>query len=118
MTIHSITFTVFAIAMIFPGSSAPIIAARLARNRRKIFEAFRTSSATSPTNAKTLSEIGIKSSNLFRTQVRRKVIVQVENEKFYLDEAREREMDRLRHRIVASVISAMLIFLLIMLLYR
>ena len=104
--------------MIFPGSSAPIIGARLARNRHKIFEAFRISSTTSPTNAKTLSEIGIKNSHLFRTQVRRKVIVQVENEKFYLDEAREREMDRLRHRIAAGVIITLLIFLLVMVLNR
>ena len=95
-----------------------MVGAIIARNRRKIFEAFRTSSATSPTNARTLSEIGVKNSILFRTQVRRKVIIQVETDKYYLDETREKEMDRLRHRIVASVISAMLIFLLIMLLYR
>ena len=101
-----------------PASSAPIIAAIIARKRRKIFEAFRTASATSPTNAKSLSDIGIKNSNLFRTQVRRKVIVQVQNDKYYLDKVRVKEMDRLRHRIAASVIIALLVFLLIMILYK
>ena len=95
-----------------------MVAAIIARKRHKIFEAFRASLATSPANGKTLAEIGVTNSNIFRIQVRRKVIVQQQDERYYLDEARLKEIDRLRHRLASIVIVAFLIFLLIVLLNR
>ena len=101
-----------------PVSNAPIIAAIIAKKRRKIFEAFRASSATSPTNGKTLADLGVKNSNLFRIQVRRKVIVQLQDDKYYLDEARLKELDQLRHRLAFISITAVIIIALILLLNR
>ena len=101
-----------------PGSIAPIVGAAIARRRRKIFEAFRTLSATSPNSAKTLFELGITTSRLFRTQLRRKIIVRLVEDKYYLDESREKDVERLRHRIAFGMIAAMLFFLFIALLMR
>jgi len=104
--------------MMLAGSTGPIVGAAIARRRRKIFVAFRTLSATSPDSARTLFELGITTSRLFRTQLRRKVIVQLEGDKYYLDEYREKDAERLRHRIAFGMIAALLAFLFIALLLR
>jgi hypothetical protein len=99
-------------------SSAPMIADVMAKKWRSFFEAFRTSSATSPNSAKTLSEIGIKDSNLLQIQFRRKVIVSIHNDKYYLDEGRLKQVNRLRNRLALIPFVVIVIFLLVLLLYR
>jgi len=95
-------------------SNAPIAAVVVARQRRKIYEAFRTSSATSPNNAKTLVELDLHDSLLFRIQVRRKAIVQSAANKYYLDEARLLEVDRQRR---TTALIAVLVFIVMFVIY-
>ncbi|MGD0590756.1 MAG: hypothetical protein ABSA44_08160 [Bacteroidota bacterium] len=101
-----------------PDSSASMIATVNAKKWREFFAAFRTSSATSPGNAKTLSEIGILDSNRLRIQVRRKVVVQIQDDKYYLDEGRLNQVNQLRNRLAIIPIAAIIIFLLVLLFYR
>ena len=95
-----------------------MIADVMAKKWLKFFEAFRSSSAISPTSGKTLSEIGITDSNLLRIQVRRKVLVQLDNDKYYLDEVRLGQVNRLRNRLAVIPLVAIVIFLLALLFYR
>jgi len=80
-----------------PTPAPAIVAAIVARKRRKIFEAFRRASAVSPGSGKKLNELGITDSNQFRIQLKREVIVQLPGDKYYLDEKRSKEIDRLQY---------------------
>jgi len=89
----------------------------MAKKWQNFFEAFRASSTTSPSSAKTLSEIGITDSNLLRILVRRKVIVQTQGDKYYLDEVRLKQTNQLRNRMALIPIVLILISLLVLLIY-
>jgi hypothetical protein len=97
-------FTMFAIIIVILGN----------RKRRKIFNAFRTSSATSPECAKSLSELGIHTSMLFASQVWQKVIVSTQEGLYYLDEARFEKVMRVRRRMVFVLGVCMCIFAFIL----
>ncbi len=100
------------------GPSAPMVADVMAKKWRNFFEAFRASSATSPTASKTLSELRITDSNLLHIQVRRKVIVQMPDNKYYLDEVRLKQISRLRNRLAIIPLVVIVIVLLVLLFYR
>ena len=99
-------------------STAPIAAVIIARKRREIIEAFRASSATSPERAKTLSELGLKESNVFRIQVWQKAIVQSGYNRYYLDEVRMIEVDHQRRRKILFSLLASIVVLIIYFLTR
>jgi hypothetical protein len=84
------------------------------RKRRRIFDAFRMSSATSTERAKNLSELDISKSILFANQVRQKVIVSSQDNKYYLDEDRLEKVIRLRRRIAFVLGVGLLIFAFIL----
>jgi len=81
-----------------PVSNAPIIAAIIAKKRRKILK--RSAHRRQlPRLTEKLLLISGKELQSLRIQVRRKVIVQLQDDKYYLDEARSKEIDQLRHRL-------------------
>ena len=82
------------------------------------FEAFRASSTISPSSAKLLSEIGITDSNLLRILLRRKVIVHIEGDKYYLDEDRLNQTNQLRNRLALIPLVVFAISLLALLIYH
>ena len=75
-------------------------AAIINKKRREMFHAFRVSGAISQATGKALDEIGVKTSKIFKLQVRRRVIVQVSGNRYYLDESRLKEVDRFRRNAV------------------
>ena len=85
-------------------SFAPAFAAIIGKKRRKIIEAFRLAAATTPNNAKTLAELGLSDSNLFKMQIIRKAIVPNQEDRYYLDERRMIEIQRQRRIIIVCVI--------------
>jgi len=84
------------------------------RNRRKIFDAFRISSATSLERAKSLSELGIRRSVLFTIQVSQKVIVSSQDNTYYLDEDRLEKVIRVRRKIAFVLCAGACIFAFIL----
>lgn len=81
------------------GTFATAIASR---NRRRIIRAFRRLEATSPETADTLEKAGVNRGFLLKMLVARGVLIEVENNCFYLDEERERYTAR-RRRIWISL---------------
>jgi hypothetical protein len=98
--------------MILAPYSSILATAVISKKRRKIFEAFRAASATTPANKKAVSELGIRSSNLFKLQVHSGVIVRSDDDRYYLDEERLKEVDRFRHRTAIITLIAVLIVVL------
>ena len=99
-----------------PNTSASTIADVMAKKWLNFFEAFRASSTTSPSSAKSLSDIGITDSNLLRILLRRKVIVHIEGDKYYLDEDRLKQTNQLRNRLalIPLVLIAISLFALLL----
>jgi hypothetical protein len=90
------------------GGSGSITAAIVAKKRRRVIRAFVKAGATSPETAKTLAELGVHSSPILRVQKQRGVIVPVNEERYYLDEARELEVARKRRVIVLIAVAVIL----------
>ena len=59
---------------------------------KKYIRAFKTAKATTPGNAINIREHGIKKSLIFNKLVREHIIIKTDNDLFYLDEKREREV--------------------------
>jgi hypothetical protein len=70
------------------GSIAATVASR---NRRRIIKAFRKAAAVSPETARTLEDIGVTKSPLLKMMKARGVLVEVDENRFYLDEQREQK---------------------------
>ena len=84
----------------------------IAIKRRRIIRAFREAGATSPGSAKTLDEIGLHHSLLVHVQKLRRVLIEVEAGRFYLDESRYRSVQRMRFLAIAAwlvVIAALIL---------
>jgi len=83
---------------------------------RKIINGFRAANATSPVTAIVPSEHGIRRSIIFNRLVRDGVLVPVNEERFYLDEEREVEVQKRRRKtalfLVALIIIGILVFAL------
>lgn len=85
------------------------MAAIVAKKRRRVIRAFAQAGATSPETAKTLEELGVHDSLILQVQKMRGVIVPVDGERFYLDEARELEVARKRRAIVLIAVAVILV---------
>ena len=85
------------------------MAAIVAKKRRRVIRAFAQAGATSPETAKTLDELGVHSSLILQVQKMRGVIVPVDGDRYYLNEARELEVARKRRVIVLIVIAVILV---------
>jgi hypothetical protein len=101
-----------------PNASASMMADVTAKKWLNFFEAFRASSTTSPSNAKSLSDIGITDSNLLHILLRQKVIVHIDGDKYYLDEERLKQTNQLRNRLALIPLVLIAISLLTLLSYH
>ena len=86
-------------------------AAIISKKRRHIINAFRKAGATSAENAKPIKELGLSQSLLLHIQKLRGVLVEVPPNRYYLDEIRERKVERFR-RIFLTVFVVIVIILI------
>ncbi len=94
-------------------SSGALVAGIVAMKRRRIVRAFRNHGATSPETAMPLSEVGLSNKPLVRAMKRRRVIVDAGGDRFYLDNAREREVARTRRAFLVAVLVVVVVALLV-----
>ena len=96
-------------------SAAAVILIRM----RKIINRFREENATSPVTAIIPSEHGIRPSLIFNRLVQQRVLVPVNEERYYLDEEREAVVHK-RRRTIAFIILILVVigFLISMLTQR
>lgn len=93
-------------------STAVVVAA----STNRIIRTFRRAGATSPQTAKTLEELGCRRSLPFRKLERRGVLVEVPDERYYLDEDAAEEFATYRRMIflvslaVAMVVIGILLY--------
>ncbi|MEI2719993.1 MAG: hypothetical protein V9E87_07600 [Gemmatimonadales bacterium] len=87
-----------------PSGLGPIGPAIIARKRRHLIAAFRGQGATSPASARTLDELGLGHGMLVRIQEHRHVLVDAGEGRFYLDEAREAAVSRIRRLMLGAVV--------------
>ncbi|MCX6641167.1 MAG: hypothetical protein NTW14_11950 [bacterium] len=78
-------------------------AAIIAKKRKHIIAVFRQAHATSPETAQSLEQLGLPDHLLVKIQKLRGVLVHVEGDRYYLDEAREAEVARWRRKIALTV---------------
>ncbi len=99
--------------MIIPIVSPAPAAAIAAKKRRHIIKTFTTAGALSAETARTLEELGLADSPLLNVQKHRGVVVKVDGDRYYLDEAREKEISGFRRKLLLTIGAVALIFLLI-----
>lgn len=84
--------------------------------RKKLIRRFKNAGATSIDTAINATDHGIRHSMIFQKLVRDGVIVNTNNNQFYLDEAAETELRKLRLRIIFMMLSVVAILFVIYLL--
>jgi hypothetical protein len=79
-------------------------AAVVAMQRRRILNKFREANATSPATAIIPSEQRVRQSMIFYKLVRDRVLVAINEERYYLDEEREAEVAKRRRTIALALL--------------
>ena len=92
--------------------SAPVIAAVIRRKEREVVDDFRRASATSPTTAKSLADIGLGDSWPVRRLQKRAVIRQPEPGIMYLDEEVWAAVRQTRRRVTFVFLAVVLIIVI------
>jgi hypothetical protein len=92
---------------IFP--MTPLI---IALKIRKIIKKFKDSQTTTPQTAKSLDEINIKRRFIFNRLLKNKVIIEVNFDRYYLNEANIKDYNKRRRRKVIIAISLLLLIFL------
>ena len=82
----------------------PFPAIIISKKRRRILNAFREAGVTSPENARAIEEVGLSKSILLEIQKLRGVLVEVDNNRYYLDEMREKQVMRFRRTLIVVLI--------------
>ncbi len=88
--------------MIPPNATGAIVAAQF----RKIVRSFQTREAYSSATARTVEELGIRHSLIFRRLVRKGVIIESGSEKYYLDKDRLEQYTKIRRKVVLLILLA------------
>jgi len=83
------------------------------KQRRKIIKAFKKAGAVSVDSAKSLQDIGLANSVMINIQKRNGVIIETRPDTYYLNEAREKELNRFRLYIIAGILIIAAFFLVI-----
>lgn len=83
------------------GSLAAVL---VSKKRRHIIDSFSRARATSPASACSLSDLGLERGWLFEVQRLRGVLVAVDEERFYLDEVREKAVSQFRRALAGTVV--------------
>ena len=81
-----------------------VAAAAVAAKRKRIYNVFRQGNAVTASGAKTLREIGLAESPMFHMLVRRKEIVKVDADRYYLDEEAVASARKRRIMIIVGLI--------------
>ena len=81
--------------------------------KKKYIHAFRNANALSSERATGLTELGISKGPIFNKLLRERIIRETNNERFYLDEATEKEVTARRRKAVSIVVFVMLLTLAI-----
>ena len=89
-------------------------AAVISKKRREIIRKFREAGATSPASPKTIEEVGLSKNPILKIQKLQGVIVEAEPGRYYLNEARESEMRRIRCSIIVVVLALTALFVWLM----
>lgn len=87
---------------------AVIVALRL-----KYIRTFRKAGAVTPGRSIRLSEHGLRKSMIFERLLSQGIIVQLDNERYYLDEIREQELKRRKTPVLMIVLIVLFILLMI-----
>jgi len=87
-----------------------MVAAIIAK-KKKYIRAFRNANALSIQQAIGANELGIKKGPIFNKLLREGVIREADNERFYLDEATEREVTTRRRKTVSIILFVILLAL-------
>lgn len=95
-------------------SSGAVEAGLIARKRRRIIRAFREHGATSPETARSLAEVGLSEELLLHVMKLRHLIVDAGGDRFYLDTARERAIERSRRVVVAVVMLIVVVVFIVL----
>ncbi len=95
--------------MVPPNASGAIMASQ----SRKIVRSFQTREAYSSATARTIEELGIRHSLIFRRLVRKGVIVESGSGKYYLDKDRLEQYTQIRRKIGFFILLAIVLALLI-----
>ena len=82
----------------------PFPAIIISKKRRHILNAFRKAGATSPENARSIVDIGLSKSILMQIQKLEGVLIEVDNNRYYLDEIRESQVVRFRRTLIGLLI--------------
>lgn len=80
-----------------------MMAAVIARKRKRIVQAFVTARATSPETAQTLEQLGLPGGFLMHVQKLKGVLVEVDAGRYCLDMAREEQVTRIRRRLGLTI---------------
>ena len=91
------------------GSAVPAI---IAIRMRRYKNAFRAAGATSPATAIRLVETGLRENFVFHKLVREGILVAVGNGRFYLDEARDEALMRIKRNILIVLLFIILVLLI------
>jgi hypothetical protein len=95
--------------MVSPNATGAIVAAKF----RKIVRSFQTREAYSSSTARTIEELGVRHSLIFRRLVRKGVIVESGSGKYYLDKDRLEQYTQIRRKIVFFILLAIALAVLI-----
>jgi hypothetical protein len=101
---------------LLPQVASSVPAAIIAKKRKAIIKAFREAGATHREAAKTLSEAGLPPSLLAEVMKLRRVLVEVDDGRFYLDTQREEETANTRS--VAVAVAAVVLIIILLVLWR
>lgn len=82
----------------------PVTAVIISKKRRRIIRAFRKAKALSAESAMSLDEIGLSKNIILEIQKFGGVLVEVAQNRFYLDEKQEQEISRFRRILVLTLI--------------
>jgi len=95
-------------------SSIPIIAAIIVvAVTKRLINRFKDSGATNPHSARSLDELNVRRSLIFRRYVNRGILIEV-NGKYYLDEQRLAEYHAKKRRILIPLVIVLVAILLLL----
>jgi hypothetical protein len=89
-------------------------AAILIRKEKDIVDVYRRAGATSPAAARTPDDLGVHHRVPFSVLVRRAVLLEVSEGRYYLDEPRWQALRAMRRRIAMSVVALVIVIFIVL----
>ena len=95
------------------GAVAATVAVIAAKKRAEIFRRFRERGALSAASALSLEELGLPQGGMFRMQVRRGAVAEVDGGKYYMDEEVVARQQQLRQWMILALMGILAVVLLV-----